>query len=82
MGQKKSETLVTGSTTLTVVVDDDRQVAVSGTFTTISLTGLDGIEEKSITADESFASAMTNMTFTMTSGAGPAAVSYLSLWSN
>ena len=75
MPQEESAILTTALPVLNVIIDGDSQIEVTGTFTTISLTGPSGlVEERSITTDEAFASAMTHMRFEMTAGTGPAVV--------
>lgn len=70
----RTETLATGATTLAVTIDGDSQIEVTGTFGSISLTGPSGlVEERAIVANEAFASAMTQMLFTLT-GTGPVVV--------
>jgi len=67
----KTATLETGATKLAVTIDGDSQIEVTGSTGSISLTGPSGlVEEKAITASESFASEMAEMLFTLT-GAGP-----------
>jgi len=71
MGQERTATLETGSTVLDVVINDESQVEVTGTFGSVALTGASGlVTERTITSDEAFASSMTDMKFTLT-GAGP-----------
>ena len=74
MPQSRTATLATGNTVLDVITDDQTQIEVTGTFGSVVLTGETGlVTERTITADESFASAMTNMKFTLT-GAGPVVI--------
>ena len=74
MPKSRTETLATGATTLAVNIDGDSQSELTGTFGTVSLTGPSGlVEERSITANEAFASQMTEMLFTLT-GTGPVIV--------
>jgi len=72
MSQEKKRTLETGFTRLQVIVDDQTQIVVAGTFGgTVSLTDPTGVvQERLIVGNESFASAMTHMLFTLT-GTGP-----------
>ena len=75
MPKKRSETLATGATTLTVNTDGDSQVGLTGTFGTVTLTDPEGATIRTAsTAAASFASAATEMVFTLTVGTGPVLV--------
>ena len=67
-------TLQTGAEVLNVTISTQSQVEVTGTFGSVSLTGISGlVEDRVITDNAEFASAMTTMRFTLT-GAGPVEV--------
>jgi len=72
MPQSRTEELSTAAgKTLDVIIDGDSQVEVTGTFGSVALTGETGLViERTITANEAFASSMTNMKFVLT-GTGP-----------
>ncbi len=75
MPQSRTATLQTGATVLDVEIDGDSQVEVTGTFGSVALTGKTGlVTERTIISNEGFASAMTNMKFTLTAGVGPVQV--------
>jgi len=75
MSKDREATLETGATTLTVTIDGDSQVGLTGTFGTVTLTDPEGAEIRTAdTAAASFASEATAMVFTLTVGAGPVLV--------
>jgi len=74
MSRKRSATLATGATTLTVLIDGDSQVGLSGTFGSVALTDAEGAPLRTAdTAAVSFGAVANEMVFTLT-GAGPVVV--------
>jgi len=75
MPKEREATLATGATTLTVSIDGNSQIGLTGTFGTVTLTDPEGAEIRTAdTAAASFASEATEMVFTLTVGAGPVLV--------
>ena len=71
MPQSRTATLATGNTVLDVIIDDQSQIEIAGSSFSVALTGESGLVlERTETSNASFASAMTNMKFTLT-GTGP-----------
>ena len=74
MGQSREATLATGSTTLDVVVNDQSEVRLTGTFGSVVLSDTtETVIEDTITAAKGFSSVMTEMRFVLT-GTGPVLV--------
>lgn len=75
MPKSKTATLETGATTLTVSIDGDSQIGLSGTFGTVTMTDPDGTAIRTAdVAAASFGTIATEMVFTLTVGAGPVVV--------
>lgn len=75
MPTKRTATLETGATTLTVITDGDSQIGLTGTFGTVTMTDPEGATIRTAdTASASFGTAATEFTFTLTVGAGPVLV--------
>ena len=75
MSKTQAAILVTGTPTLTVVIDGDSQVGLSGTFGSVALTDFNGasIRAAADTAAISFGCIANEMVFTLT-GTGPVVV--------